>query len=96
MGRSIPETEFRTPFLYKFVRHPIYVGLLMAFWATPEMTLGHLLFAAGGTGYILVGIRFEERDLVATFGERYRSYRAQVPALFPRLGAILRAMSKAG
>jgi methanethiol S-methyltransferase len=86
MGETLPEPEFRTPLLYKHVRHPIYLGFVLSFWATPEMSLGHLLFAAGATGYILVGIWFEERDLVAHFGERYRAYRKQVPALFPRLG----------
>jgi len=86
MGRKIPEQEFRLPFLYQYVRHPIYLGFVLSFWATPEMSLGHLLFAAGGTGYILVGIWFEERDLIAHFGDRYRTYKAQVGMLFPRLG----------
>ena len=85
-GKPIPAAEFRTPFLYKHVRHPIYLGFLIGMWAAPEMTLGHLLFAAGGTGYILVGVWFEERDLIAHFGERYRAYRDQVPMLLPRLG----------
>jgi protein-S-isoprenylcysteine O-methyltransferase Ste14 len=83
LGREIPEAEFRTPFLYRYVRHPIYLGFVLAFWAAPVMTAGHLLFAAGGSGYILVGIWFEERDLVAQFGERYHRYREQVGMLIP-------------
>jgi len=86
MGANLIAPEFRTPFLYRYVRHPIYLGLVMAFWAAPRMTLGHLLFAAGGTAYILIGIWFEERDLVAQFGSRYRAYRDQVGMLFPRPG----------
>lgn len=83
-GRDIEPLDFQTPALYRSVRHPIMTGFLVAFWATPRMSVGHLLFAGGMTAYILVGVWLEERDLVRTFGERYRDYRATVPMFVPR------------
>lgn len=85
--RDEPYTHLRfvTPGPYRVVRHPLYVGWLLAFWATPTMTLAHLVFAAATTLYILVAIRLEERDLVAVHGEDYRLYRDRVPMLVPRL-----------
>jgi protein-S-isoprenylcysteine O-methyltransferase Ste14 len=83
LGKPYTQLEFRTPLFYKFVRHPLYVGWLMAFWATPTMTGAHLLFAVMTTAYILMAIRWEERDLVAVFGEQYQNYRNEVPKLIP-------------
>jgi protein-S-isoprenylcysteine O-methyltransferase Ste14 len=85
-NRTMPSAIFREPFFYKFVRHPIYTGFLLAFWMTPDMSQGHLLFSFGMTIYILVGIRYEERDLKANLGEVYIEYSRRVGMVIPGIG----------
>jgi protein-S-isoprenylcysteine O-methyltransferase Ste14 len=82
-GREYKPSKFKTPGLYQHVRHPLYLGWLLVFWSTPTMTMAHLLFALATTGYILIAIQFEERDLIRMFGDEYQRYRKQVPMILP-------------
>lgn len=84
-GQRPAPHRFTTPFLYRAVRHPIYLGFVIAFWAAPTMTVGHLLFAVTMTTYMLLAVRLEERDLIRAFGEQYSDYRRRVPMLIPGL-----------
>jgi protein-S-isoprenylcysteine O-methyltransferase Ste14 len=95
-GGELREPGFVTPWLYRIVRHPLYVGWFLIFWGTRTMTAGHLLFATVMSGYILVAIRFEERDLLDHIGEPYRRYREEVPALIPRPGKRYPAQVRTG
>jgi len=91
-GRPSRGGAFETPYLYRFVRHPLYMGLLLGLWATPLMSAGHLLLAAGMTLYVVIGIRHEEADLVRTYGDLYRKYQETVPMLLPlRIGQGIRS-----
>ena len=82
-GKSYSQLPFRLPGVYRLVRHPLYLGFLVAFWATPVMTVTHLLFAILTTGYIVTAIRFEDRDLIVHFGEKYNDYKTWAPMLIP-------------
>ena len=92
-GRPYTALAFLTPWLYDRMRHPLYVGWALAFWAIPTMTVGHLLFASTLSIYMVVAARIEERDLVSYFGEAYRKYQGRVPMFLPRIGKNEKAMS---
>ena len=94
-GKHYRPPQFRTPSLYRLVRHPLYIGWLIIFWAAPTMTVAHLVFAVMTTAYILIAIRLEERDLVDAFGSDYVAYRRRTPMLVPRLWPSRRAMKPA-
>jgi len=85
-GRQAEPPELRQPMLYKWIAHPLYAGFFLAFWATPRMSYGHLLLAAGMSAYMLIAIRYEERDLTGFYGEDYTRYRKNVGMIFPRFG----------
>ena len=93
VGKPYTPVKFRTPLPYRFVRHPLYFGFLLAFWMTPTMTLAHLVFALATTAYIVLAIQFEEKDLVAEHGAAYETYRHSVPMLVPGTRSIRRLPS---
>ncbi len=82
-GKEYTSIGFKTPWLYQYIRHPIMMGFIIAFWATPHMTTGHLLFSVVTTSYILVALQFEEHDLTQYFGEEYKNYKKRVSMIFP-------------
>ena len=88
LRKEYADPEFKVAFFYKFVRHPLYLGLFFAFWVTPTMTFGHLVFAVGMCTYILIGVHYEERDLLEFLGEDYHKYRDRVPMLIPQPGRV--------
>ena len=83
LQKEPPKVPFKVPFLYKIVRHPMMFGVLLGLWCTPTMTISHLVCALGFTAYIIIGTTYEERDLVARYGDFYRKYQARVPKLLP-------------
>ena len=93
-GQDYVDKQFMTPSLYKHIRHPLYVGWFIAFWATPDMSLGHLLMALGTTGYILVAIVFEERDLSTVLGAQYQAWRERTPKFVPRVTGRVRGAER--
>jgi protein-S-isoprenylcysteine O-methyltransferase Ste14 len=88
LQRRYTHPPFQVTYFYKFIRHPIYLGLLLAFWAAPDMTLGRLIFALGMSAYIFIGVRYEERDMQVFLGDDYRRYRERVPMLVPMPGKV--------
>lgn len=92
---AVPRVHaFKTPGLYKVVRHPLYLGFLIVFWATPDMSAGRLLFALGMSAYLFIGVHFEERDLVVLFGEQYRCYQKRVGMVLPKFGPGIRGKKR--
>lgn len=93
-GGVMPEPVFRTPFLYRIVRHPMQLGMILVLFGTPHMTVGHMLFALSMTAYVLIGLWFEERALFREFGEAYRDYQRRVPMLIPAIGGSFRGSTQ--